>query len=71
MKTNIERGGKQLSLFFFILALSRKQIGLTDMLGVFIVLVGGIVVAFMALVGEIFWNRRKRSRSVNQIAECA
>lgn len=41
------------------------------MLGVFIVLVGGIVVAFMALVGEIFWNRRKRSRSVNQIAEYA
>ncbi|RMX49451.1 hypothetical protein pdam_00013352 [Pocillopora damicornis] len=39
-------------------ALSRKRIGLLSMLGVYVVLGVGIVIAFLTLFVEIFWSRK-------------
>lgn len=44
--------------FFHFLALSSKQIGLNSMLGVYLVLFVGIVVAFLTLLAEIYWKRK-------------
>lgn len=41
-------------------ALSRKRIGLLSMLGVYVVLGVGIVVAFLTLLVEIFWSKRSK-----------
>ncbi|XP_078383275.1 glutamate receptor ionotropic, kainate 2-like isoform X2 [Oculina patagonica] len=40
--------------------LSRKRIGLMSMLGVYVVLGVGIVIAFLTLIGEILWKRREK-----------
>ncbi|PFX17107.1 Glutamate receptor ionotropic, kainate 3, partial [Stylophora pistillata] len=41
-------------------ALSRKQIGLNSMLGVYLVLFVGMVIAFFTLLTEIYWKRRAK-----------
>jgi len=42
--------------------LSRKRIGLMSMLGVYVVLGIGIVVAFLTLIAEILWKRREKHK---------
>lgn len=44
--------------FFHFLALFSKQIGLNSMLGVYLVLFVGMVVAFLTLLAEIYWKRK-------------
>ena len=50
-------------LFIYSLALSRKRIGLMSMLGVYVVLGVGIVVAFLTLIAEILWKRKDKLKS--------
>ena len=48
-------------LFFlhaFVEVLSRKQIDLTSMAGVYVVLGIGLVVAYVVLIAEIIWKRK-------------
>ena len=51
----------------FPLALSRKRIDLKSMLGVYVVMGTGLLVAFFTLIGEIFWNRREKLKILNKI----
>ena len=50
----------------FLLALSRKRIDLKSMLGVYVVMGTGLLVAFFTLIGEIFWNRREKLKTLNK-----
>ena len=50
----------------FLLALSRKRIDLKSMLGVYVVMGTGLLVAFLTLIGEIFWNRREKLKTLNK-----
>ena len=50
----------------FLLALSQKRIDLKSMLGVYVVMGAGLLVAFFTLIGEIFWNRRKKLKILNK-----
>ena len=45
--------------------LSQKRIDLMSMLGVYVVMAAGIFVAFLTLIVEIVWNRRKKQKLVN------
>ena len=49
----------------FLLALSRKRIDLKSMLGVYVVMGTGLLLAFFTLIGEIFWNRREKLKTLN------
>ena len=51
---------------FLLLALSRKRIDLKSMLGVYVVMGTGLLVAFFTLIGEIFWNRREKLKTLNK-----
>ncbi|XP_073251451.1 glutamate receptor 2-like [Porites lutea] len=42
--------------------LEQKQIDLRSMLGVYIVLIGGMALAFITLMAEMYWERRLRRR---------
>ena len=50
----------------FLLALSRKRIDLKSMLGVYVVMGTGLLVAFFTLIGEIFWNRREKLKTLKK-----
>ena len=50
----------------FLLALSQKRIDLKSMLGVYVVMGTGLLVAFLTLIGEIFWNRREKLKTLNK-----
>ena len=50
----------------FPLALSRKRIDLKSMLGVYVVMGTGLLVAFLILIGEIFWNQREKLKTLNK-----
>ena len=52
---------------FFFSALSRKRIDLMNMLGVYVVMGVGMVVAFMALVAEILWKRKAGKSWFNRV----
>lgn len=56
--------------FFHFLALSRKQIGLNSMLGVYLVLFVGMVVAFLTLLAEIYWKRKGEQGMSHGISDC-
>jgi len=43
---------------FVFSALSQKRIGVKSMLGVYLVMIAGMVVAFMTLLAEIYWSNR-------------
>ena len=51
---------------FLLLALSRNRIDLKSMLGVYVVMGTGLLVAFFTLIGEIFWNRREKLKTLNK-----
>ena len=52
-------------LFFrFPLALSRKRIGLKSMLGVYLVLITGLFIAFVTLLVERYWYKKKLTESI-------
>ena len=53
--------------FALISALSGKRIGLMSMAGVYIVLVVGMVVAFLTLIAEIYWKRKGRETLMTTI----
>ena len=53
---------KHCLLFSFFSVLEQKQIDLRSMLGVYIVLIGGMVLAFITLMAEMYWERRLRRR---------
>ena len=55
-----------LAFISFLVALSRKRIDLSSMLGVYVVMGVGMLVAFMTLIGEIFWNRREKKKLNNK-----
>ncbi|KAL9962086.1 hypothetical protein ACROYT_G031156 [Oculina patagonica] len=46
--------------------LSQKRIDLMSMLGVYVVLGVGIVVAFLTLIAEILWKRKERQKLFNK-----
>ena len=48
------------SFFFFLAALSQQRMGFLNMLGVYVVMSCGIVVAFITLIAEIFWKKMKK-----------
>ena len=50
----------------FLLALSQKKIDLKSMLGVYVVMGTGLLVAFFTLIGELFWNRRENLKTLNK-----
>ena len=50
----------------FLLALSRKKIDSKSMLGVYVVMGTGLLVAFFTLIGELFWNRREKLKTLNK-----
>lgn len=52
--------------FLFLSALSRMRIDLTSMLGVYVVLGVGIVLAFLTLFAEIFWKRKAEQKWKNK-----
>ena len=47
---------------FSISALSRKRISVMSMLGVYVVMGVGMVVAFLVLIAEIVWKRKVTTR---------
>ena len=47
--------------------LSRKRIGLISMAGVYIVLVVGMVIAFLALMAEIYWKRSGKNKIMPKV----
>ena len=51
---------------FSISVISRRQIGLNSMLGVYIVLAGGIIMSFITLGVEIYWKRRVKQSVANR-----
>ena len=54
-------------VFAFIqLVLSQKRIDLMSMLGVYVVLGVGIVCAFLTLIAEIVWKRRKEKQMISK-----
>lgn len=57
----------QSCFFIFILALSRKRIGIMSMLGVYIVLAVGMIIAFMTLVAELYWKRKAKQALVDKL----
>ena len=59
------------SFFFlhvFVQVLSTKQIDLTSMAGVYVVLGVGLVVAYLVLIAEIIWKRKQEMRVEGQLA---
>ena len=64
---NVPAFSKHRRLFSFTSALAQKQIDLKSMLGVYIVLIGGIVLAFIALIAEMYWERRIRRRVLDTL----
>ena len=48
----------------FFLAFTRKRIDLKSMLGVYVVMSVGIVLAFVALIAEILWKRRAKQETI-------
>ena len=52
-------------------ALSRKRIGLISMAGVYIVLAIGIVIAFLTLMAEIYWNKRDGNKIIATVRRYA
>ena len=54
------------SCLLYVSVISRRQIGLKSMLGVYIVLAGGIIMAFITLVVEIYWKRRVKQSVANK-----
>ena len=50
----------------FLLALAQKRIDLKSMLGVYVVMGTGLLVAFFTLIGEIFWNQREKLKTLNK-----
>lgn len=59
------KGNTKNSSFTFLAALGQKQIDLSSMLGVYIVLIAGTFVAFFALCVEIYWKRRVDGRKIS------
>lgn len=57
----------QSCFLIFILALSRKRIGIMSMLGVYIVLAVGMIIAFMTLVAELYWKRKAKQALVDKL----
>ena len=53
------------SSYLFSSVLSQKRIDLLSMLGVYVVMGIGIVVAFLTLIVEIVWKRRTKQKSIN------
>ena len=56
-----------LSVFFSFIALSRKRIGIMSMLGVYIVLCVGMVIAFLTMAVEIYWKRKAKQALISNI----
>ena len=54
--------GKFVYTFVFS-ALSRKRIDLMSMLGVYVVMGVGLVLAFLTLIAEIVWKRKEKLKS--------
>ena len=52
---------------FFISALSRKRISVMSMLGVYLVLGVGMVVAFLVLIAEILWKRKMTKDGLTRV----
>ena len=50
----------------FISVLSQKQIDVKSMLGVYIVLIVGIVLAFITLIAEIQWEKGLKEKVLNK-----
>ena len=46
----------------FSIVTELTQISLKSMLGVYIVLAVGMLVAFFTMIGEILWNRRQKRK---------
>jgi len=44
--------------------LSRKRIGLKSMLGVYVVLIIGMFIAFMTMLAEIYWHKKEIKQSI-------
>ena len=49
---------------FFIAALSRQRIGLKSMLGVYVVLIIGMFIAFVTMFAERYWYKKEIKRSI-------
>ena len=49
----------------FLAVLSRKRIDLKSMLGVYVVMGVGMLVAFFVLIAEIMWKRREKLKLIN------
>ena len=64
---NVPAFSKHCRLLSFTSVLAQKQIDLKSMLGVYIVLIGGIVLAFITLIAEIYWERRIRRRVLDTL----
>ena len=64
---NVPAFSKHCRLFSFTSVLAQKQIDLKSMLGVYIVLTGGIVLAFITLIAEMYWERRIRRRVLDTL----
>ena len=62
----MENGFADQSICFLLLALSRNRIDLKSMLGVYVVMGTGLLVAFFTLIGELFWNRREKLKTLNK-----
>ena len=54
-------------IYFFISALSRKPISVMSMLGVYLVLGVGMVVAFLVLIAEILWKRKMTKDGLTRV----
>lgn len=46
--------------------MTRKRIDLRSMLGVYVVMSVGLILALMALTAEIFWTRMKERKIITQ-----
>lgn len=55
-----------LAFFCFISVLFQKQIDVKSMLGVYIVLIVGIVLAFITLMAEIQWKKGLKEKVFNK-----
>ena len=51
-------------LYFNLSALSRQRIGLQSMMGVYVVLISGMVIAFVTLFVERYWHKKEIKKSI-------
>ena len=57
-------------VFLPFLSVVSQAIGLNSMLGVYLVLFVGMVVAFLTLLAEIYWKRKGEQGMCHGISDC-